>query len=142
MPKDLTGTRRRSKVCMGNFEIESNGRRGRQELVTMRSLQREVQSYREDKEKIMKSRKEILQSLNILQRQSNKDSGTNPTTSARQVTTSKFHNKRDDHGNDKKSRSVSRHHHSPKQSNYKSSCKFMAREQPKCVSYQETEKKA
>jgi hypothetical protein len=34
----------------------------------MRSLQREVQSYRVDNEKIMKAREEILQSLNMLQR--------------------------------------------------------------------------
>jgi hypothetical protein len=37
-------------VSMGNVETESNGRRDRQEPVTMRSLQREVQSYREDNE--------------------------------------------------------------------------------------------
>jgi hypothetical protein len=33
-------------VSMGNVETESNGRRDRQEPVTMRSLHREVQSYR------------------------------------------------------------------------------------------------
>jgi hypothetical protein len=32
-------------VSMGNVETESNGRRDRQEPVTMRSLQKEVQSY-------------------------------------------------------------------------------------------------
>ena len=53
-------------VNMGNAETESNGRRGRQEPVTMRSLQREVQSYREYNENIMKYQEEILQSLNIL----------------------------------------------------------------------------
>jgi hypothetical protein len=40
-------------VSMENGEIESNGRRDRQELVTMRSLHREVQSYRAYKEMIM-----------------------------------------------------------------------------------------
>jgi hypothetical protein len=54
---------------------ESNGRRDRQEPVTMRSLQREVQSYRDDNEKIMKDQEEILQSLNMLQKQVNKYSG-------------------------------------------------------------------
>jgi hypothetical protein len=89
-------------VSMGNVETESNGRRGRKEPVTMRSLQREVQSYRDDNENIMKSQEEILQSLNMLQRQANKDSGTKPTTSARQVTTSRSHSRRDEHGNDRK----------------------------------------
>jgi hypothetical protein len=42
-------------VNMGNVDTESNGRRDRQEPVTMRSLQREVQSYRYDNEKIMKA---------------------------------------------------------------------------------------
>jgi hypothetical protein len=53
---------------MGNVEIESNGMRGKQENVTMRSLNREVQSYREDTERIMKAREEILMSLNMLHR--------------------------------------------------------------------------
>jgi hypothetical protein len=42
-------------VNMGNAEIESNGRRDRKEPVTMRSLQRKVQSYRVDNENIMKA---------------------------------------------------------------------------------------
>jgi hypothetical protein len=42
----------------------------------MRSLQREVQIYRDDNENIMKVQEEILQSLNMLQKQANKDSGT------------------------------------------------------------------
>jgi hypothetical protein len=69
-----------------------------QELVTMRSLHREVQSYRADKEKIMKAREEILQSLNMLHRQVNKESSTNQATGAKQVTTSKSQSRRDDHG--------------------------------------------
>ena len=40
-------------VIMGNDE--SNGRRGRHEPVTMRSLHREVQSYRGYNERIMKA---------------------------------------------------------------------------------------
>jgi hypothetical protein len=40
---------------MGNVEIESNGRRYRKEHVTMRSLHREVQRYRDDNERIMKA---------------------------------------------------------------------------------------
>jgi hypothetical protein len=82
----------------------------------MRSLQREVQSYRDDNENIMKAQEEILQSLNMLQRQANKDSGTKQETSARQVTTSRSHSRRDEHGNDRKSRSMRRHHHSPEKS--------------------------
>jgi len=42
-------------VSMRNVGIESNGRRDMKELVTMRSLHREVQSYRDDNEKIMKA---------------------------------------------------------------------------------------
>jgi hypothetical protein len=61
---------------MGNVETESNGRRNRQDLVTMSSLQKEVQSYRADNERIMKAQEEILQSLNMLHKQVNKDSGT------------------------------------------------------------------
>jgi hypothetical protein len=48
----------------------------------------------------------------MLQRQANKDSGTKQATSAKQVTTSRSHRKRDEHGNDKKSRSMRRYHHS------------------------------
>jgi hypothetical protein len=47
-------------VSMGNVETNSNGRRGKKELVTMRSLHREVQSYRVDNERIMKAQEEIL----------------------------------------------------------------------------------
>jgi hypothetical protein len=45
-------------VNMGNAETESNGHRSRVEPVelveTMRSLQKEVQSYREDNERMMR----------------------------------------------------------------------------------------
>ena len=47
-------------VSMGNDETESNGIRDMQELVTMRSLHREVKSYRDDNERIMKDQEEIL----------------------------------------------------------------------------------
>ena len=67
----------------------------------MRSLHREVQSYRVDNERIMKAQDEILHSLNMLHKKVNKDSGTKQATSVRQVTTSRFHSKRDDYGNDK-----------------------------------------
>jgi hypothetical protein len=40
-------------VSMGNVETKSNGRRGRHEPITMRILQREVQRYRLDNERIM-----------------------------------------------------------------------------------------
>jgi hypothetical protein len=67
----------------------------------MRSMQREVQSYRDDNEKIMKFREDILEILNMFQRQPNKDSSTKKATSARQVTASISHKRRDDHGNEK-----------------------------------------
>jgi hypothetical protein len=42
-------------VSMGNVETESNGGRDRKEPITMRILHREVQSYRDDNETIMKA---------------------------------------------------------------------------------------
>jgi hypothetical protein len=86
---------------MGNVETESNERIDRQESVTVRSMPREVQSYRANNEMIMKAQEEILQSLNMLHKQVNKDSGTKQATSARQVSTSRSHRKRDNHGNDR-----------------------------------------
>jgi hypothetical protein len=47
-------------INMGNGETKSNGRRDRQEIVTMRRLHRELQSYRADNERIMKAQEEIL----------------------------------------------------------------------------------
>jgi hypothetical protein len=64
----------------------------------------------------MKAQEEILQSLNMLHKQVNKDFGTKKVASARQVSTSRSHRKMDDHGNDRHSRSMSRHHHSPRKS--------------------------
>jgi hypothetical protein len=64
----------------------------------------------------MKAREEIIQSLNMLHKKVNKDSGTKQAASARQVSTSRSHRKRDDHGNDRNSRSMSRCHHSPRKS--------------------------
>ena len=61
---------------MGNVEIESNGRRDRHDLVSMRSLHREVQRYRVDNERIMKVQEDIFQSLNMLHKKVNKDSST------------------------------------------------------------------
>jgi hypothetical protein len=45
---------------MGNTEKESNGRRDRQKPVTMRNMHMEVQSYRDDNERIMKDQEEII----------------------------------------------------------------------------------
>jgi hypothetical protein len=67
----------------------------------MRSLDREVKIYRDDNEKIMKAQEEILQRLNMLQKKDKKDFGTKPEASARNVTTSKSHSRRDGHGNDR-----------------------------------------
>jgi hypothetical protein len=87
-------------VNMGNVETKFNGRRDGNEPVTMRSLHREVQSYMDDNERIMKDQEEILESLNMLHKQVNKDSSTKQIDSARQVTTSISQRKMDDHGND------------------------------------------
>ena len=46
-------------ISMGNAETKSNGRRDRQEIVTMRRLHRELQSYMADNERIMKARATI-----------------------------------------------------------------------------------
>jgi hypothetical protein len=102
-------------VSMGNVETKSNGHRSRVEPIelveTMRSLQKEVKSYREYNERMMRDhQEEILQSLNMMQKQVNKDSGTKQASSARQKQ-HPDHDRRDDHGGSRKSRSVSRHHH-------------------------------
>jgi hypothetical protein len=103
-------------VTMGNAKIESNGRRDIHDPVTMRSMNREVQVYIVDNKRIMKAQEEILQILNMLHKQVNKDSCTNKATSSRQVLTSRSQIKRDDHGNDRQSRSMRRRHHSPRKS--------------------------
>jgi hypothetical protein len=46
----------------------------------------------------------------MIQRQSNKYSRTKQVVSAKQVATSGSHNRRDEHGNDRNSRSMSRNH--------------------------------
>jgi hypothetical protein len=55
-------------VSMGNVDTESNGCLVRVEIVdldkTMIILYKEVQSYREDNEKMMRDHEEMLQSLN------------------------------------------------------------------------------
>jgi hypothetical protein len=64
---------------MGNANTKSNGCRIREypiELAKiMRSMDKEVQSYREDIKRMMRDHEEILQSLNMLQKQVNKYSG-------------------------------------------------------------------
>ena len=52
----------------------------------------------------------------MLHRKVNKDSGTKKTTSARQVTPSRYQSRRDDHGNDMQSISMSKCHHYPRKS--------------------------
>jgi UDP-N-acetylmuramoylalanine-D-glutamate ligase len=66
----------------------------------MRSLHREVQSYMDDNERIMKAQEEIIQIFNMLHKQVNRYSGTKQAISARQVSTSRSHSKMDDHVND------------------------------------------
>ena len=70
----------------------------------------------DDNERIMKAQEEILQSLNMLHKKVNKDSGTKQVASARQVSASRSHRKMDAHGNDRKSRSMRRRRHSPRKS--------------------------
>jgi hypothetical protein len=102
-------------INLGNAETKSNGRRYRKEPVTMRSMHREVKSYMDVNERIMKAEGEMLQRFNMLHKKVNNYSGTKQEASARQVSTSRSHNKRDDHGNDRKSRSMSMLHNSPRQ---------------------------
>jgi hypothetical protein len=101
-------------VSMGNAETESNGRRDSQELVTMRSLHREVHNYRDNNEMIMNAHEEIIQILNMLHKRVNKDYDTKQSISDRQVSTSRSHRKMDDHENDRQSKSMRIHHHSPR----------------------------
>jgi hypothetical protein len=68
---------------MGNDETKSNGRRDRQEPITMRSLHREVKRYRDDNEMIMKDKEDIIHNLNMLHNHINKESGTKQSTSSR-----------------------------------------------------------
>jgi hypothetical protein len=70
-----------------------------------------VEIYREYNENIMKSQEEILESLNMLQKQANKNYNTNQEASVRQITSSRSHNRRDEHVNDRKSNRMRRHHH-------------------------------
>jgi hypothetical protein len=63
-------------AIMGIVERDSNGIRDKQEHVTMRILEREVQRYIVDNENIMKYQEEILHILNMLQKKFNKYSGT------------------------------------------------------------------
>jgi hypothetical protein len=83
-------------VSMGSVETKSNGRRGMQDHVTMRILLREVQSYRVDNENIMKAQKEILQSLNMLQRKANKNFGTKKESISRNVKTFRSYSRKDE----------------------------------------------
>jgi len=86
------------------------------ELVeTIKKLQREVQNYKVNNERLIRAQEEhnqintqLLQSLNNLKRQINKDSST------KHATTPKSHDRRYDHKGSKHSISVSRHHHSPR----------------------------
>jgi hypothetical protein len=59
----------------------------------------------------MKDQEEILQSLNMLQKQVNKYLGTRKEASARKVEVSRSYDRMDDHGGSRQSRSISRHQH-------------------------------
>jgi hypothetical protein len=100
---------------IGNAETESNGCKGRGEqetlLETVKSLKIEVQSYKEDNERLMREKSQInarvLQSLNQLQGQAKNGS--------KQEEEGRCHERRDDRGRVGYSRSASRahRHHSP-----------------------------
>jgi hypothetical protein len=53
---------------------------------------------------------------NMFHKEVNKDSSTKQEIISSQVLESRCQRKRDDHGNDRKSRSMSRYHHSPRKS--------------------------
>jgi hypothetical protein len=57
----------------------------------------------------------------MLHKKVNKDSSTKKTTSSREVSTSRSHSKRDDHGNDKKSRRMTKNHNCPRKSTRRTS---------------------
>jgi hypothetical protein len=118
-------------VIMGNVETDSNGRTGRHEHVTMRTLHREVQSYRDDNERIMKAWDEIIQILNMFHKQVNKYYDTKQEANVRQVSASRSQSKRDDHGNDRHSRSMSKYHHSLRKSTRRTHA-ISGLEHPKC----------
>jgi hypothetical protein len=65
----------------------------------------------------MKDQKKILYSLNVLHTKFNKDPDTNQESSARKVSTSISHSRKDDHMNDRKSISMRRCHHYPRKYN-------------------------
>jgi hypothetical protein len=88
-------------VSMGNDDTKPSGRSDMKEPVTMRILQRELQSYWDDIENIMKALEDILQSLNMLlqipnmlYKQVNKDSGTEKEASARHMELSSSNDRR------------------------------------------------
>jgi hypothetical protein len=104
-------------ISVGNAETESNRHqaRGEQETLieTMRSLKIEVQSYKEDNERLIREQNQInsqvMQSLNQLQRKTKNGSN------SKQEEEGRCHERRDDHRRTGYSRSASRthRHHSP-----------------------------
>lgn len=104
MPTNLTVMGMKSKVYISAWEMqrlspmEVEPGWNQWSWLRLRSLEKEVQSYRADNERMMKAQEELLQILNMLQRQVNKGSGTKQATNARQVVASKSHDRRDDHG--------------------------------------------
>jgi hypothetical protein len=66
----------------------------------------------------------------MLHKQVKKDSCTKQETSARQVSTSRSQSKMDDHGNDRKSISMSRNHHYPNKSTRRTHASSWTRSNP------------
>lgn len=104
MPTDLIVMGMKSEVYISAWEMqrlspmEVEPGWNQWSWLRLRSLEKEVQSYKADNERMMKAQEELLQILNMLQRQVNKGSGTKQATNARQVVASKSHDRRDDHG--------------------------------------------
>jgi hypothetical protein len=102
---------------VGNVETESNGCKGRGQketlIETVKSMEIEVQSYKEDNERLMREQSRInarvLQSLNQVQRKTKKGSN------SKQEEEGIFHERRGDCGRVGYSRSASKTHrnHSP-----------------------------
>jgi hypothetical protein len=84
----------------------------------------------------------MLQILSMLQRQFNKYSGTKQEASARKVEASRYHDRRDDHGGFRQSRSIKVHHHrhhSQGHSTRRTHAHSRSENWPKCVPCQTSE---
>jgi hypothetical protein len=90
-----------------------------------------MRNYRVDNERMMRVQEELLQTMNMLQRQVNRNSGTKQSANARQAEASRYHDRRDDNRKSRQSRSVSRHHyHSLEHSTKRSHARLRSESSP------------